>query len=174
MCDYVPVEIRNSAGRRVGDSLVSLVSLLGGAFLIVAGVIILADPASIGSAGPPAGVSVLLLCVAAGLTYVGFVRARSVISDRLIVTRESLVCRVMGWTGMRTTTMPLSSVTSFTVKTSDSRAYRHAVYAGLDSGRQVRLPPTAREKQAAAATIAGELTTFASTVAPGPGSAMRS
>jgi hypothetical protein len=174
MCDYVPVEIRNSAGQRVGDSLVGLVAVLGGTFLIVAGVIILADPASIGSAGPPAGVSVLLLCVAAGLTYVGFVRARSVISDRLIVTRESLICRVTGWTGMRTVTIPLSSVTSFTVKTSNSRAYRHAVYAVLDSGQQVRLPPTAREKQAAAAAIAGELTTFANTAVPGPGSPMRS
>jgi len=172
MCDYVPVEIRSSAGRRLGDSVVSLVCLLGGAFLIVAGVIILADPASIGSAGPPVGRSVLVLCGAAGLAYVGFVHVRSVISDRLIVTRESLVCRVMGWTGMRTMTIPLSSVTSFTVKTSNSRAYRHAVYAVLDSGQQVRLLPTAREKQDAAATIAGELTTFANTVAPGPGSAV--
>jgi len=174
MCDYVPVEIRNSAGRRAGDGLVSLVSVLGGAFLIVAGVIILADPASVGSAGPPVGRSVLVLCGGAGLAYVGFVRARSVISDRLVVTRESLVCQVTGWTGVRTTTIPLSSVTSFTVKTSNSRACRHAVYAVLDSGRPVRLPPTAREKQAAAATIAGELTTFANTVVPGPGSAMRS
>jgi len=39
--------------RRVGDSLVSLVSVLGGTFLIVAGVIILADPASVG--GPVCG-----------------------------------------------------------------------------------------------------------------------
>jgi hypothetical protein len=96
MCDYVPVEVRSSVGRRVGDGL---------------------------------------------------------------------VCRLTGWTSVRTLTIPLSSVTSFTVGTSNSRAYRFAVYATLDTGRRVRLPPTARSGRAAAATIAGELTTFATTAA---------
>jgi hypothetical protein len=170
MCDYVPVEVRNSAGLRAGNSLTSLVCVLGGAFLIVAGVIILVDPASVGSAGPLVGRSLLVLSIGAGMAYVGFVLARSVIINRLVVTRESLVCRVAGWTSVRTMTIPLSSVTSFTVKTSDSNTYRHAVYAILDTGRQVWLSPTARSDKAAAATIAGKLTAFASTVAPGPGS----
>ena len=163
MCHYVPVEVRNPVGRRVGDSLVGLVSGLGGALGIASGVIILVDPASLGSAGPLVGRAVLAFCIGAGLAYVGFVHARSVIADRLIVTSDGLVCRVTRWTSVRTVTIPWSSVTSFTVKTSNSRAYRFAVYAILDTGRPVRLPPTARSGQAAAAAIAGELTTFAST-----------
>lgn len=173
MCDHVPVEVRNSVGRRVGDSLVGLVSGLGGALGIVAGVIILVDPASVGSAGPLAGRAVLVFSLGAGLSYVGFLHARIVIADRLIVTSDDLVCRVTGWTSVRTLTIPLSSVTSFTVGTSNSRAYRYAVYATLDTGRRVRLPPTARSGQAAAATIAGELTAFANTAVPGPGSPAR-
>lgn len=155
----VPVEYRYSAGKRVGDSLVSVVWVLGGAFLIVSGIIILVDPASVGSAGPLAGRAVLVFSIGAGMAYVGFVCARGVIADRLIVTSDSLVCRESGWIGARTTTIPWSSVGSFMVKTSGSRAYRHAVYAVLDTGQQVRLPCTARSGQAAAATIAGELTT---------------
>jgi hypothetical protein len=163
MCHYVPVEVRNPVGRRVADSLVGLMFGPGGALGIVGGVIILADPASVGSAGPLVGRAVLVFCIGAGMAYVGFVYGRIVIADRLIVTSDGLVCRVTGWTSVRTLTIPLSSVTSFTVGTSNSRAYRFAVYATLDTGRRVRLPPTARSGQAAAAAIAGELTTFATT-----------
>jgi hypothetical protein len=91
MCHYVPVEVRNSVGQHLADSLVGLVFGLGGAFLIVGGVIILVDPASMGSAGPFVGRAVLVFCIGAGMAYVGFVYGRSVIADRLIVTSDGLV-----------------------------------------------------------------------------------
>jgi hypothetical protein len=167
MCDDVPVEIRPSVGKRVGDSLIGALWLLGGAFSIATGIILAVDPASVGSAGPLAGRSALAFCAGAAMAYVGFVYTRSVITDRLIVTSNGLVCRAGGWTRARTTTIPWSTVTSFTVKTSSSRGYRHAVYAVLATGQQVGLTCTKRSGQAAATTIARELTTFASTAARG-------
>ena len=167
MCDDVPVEYRYSAGKRVGDSVIGAVWLLGGAFSIAASIIILVDPASVGSAGPLVGRSALVFFPGAGMAYVGFVYARSVIVDRLIVTSDGLVCRAGGWTRVQSLTIPWSAITSFTVKTSSSRAYRHAVYAILATGQQVGLRCTKRSGQAAAAAIAQELTAFVSTAAGG-------
>jgi hypothetical protein len=171
MCDDVPVEYRCSAGQRVGDSLIGVMWVLGGAFFIVGSIIILVDPASVGSAGPLVGRFVLVFCLGAAMAYVGFVYARSVIADRLIVTSAGLAYRESGWTRTRATTISWSAVTSFAVKSSGSRAYRYAVYAILATGQQVRLPCTARSGQAAATAIAEELTTFASTAAGGPAAA---
>lgn len=87
----------------------------------------------------------------------GFALIRKAISDRLVVTGDGLVSREGRLISMRATTIPWSSVTSFTVKGLGSR---HAVvYAILNSGQQVKLSGTARRQAAAAATIAEELTT---------------
>lgn len=161
MCDNAPVEYRYPVGKRVGDSLASLVAVLGSAYLTVASIIILIDPASVGSAGPLIGRSALVFCLGAGLAYAGFIKARRVITDRLIVASDGLVSRESWRTRVRTTTIPWSSVTSFAVRTSlywGYWEYQHAVYAILDTGQQVRLPCTTRSGKAATAAIAAELT----------------
>jgi hypothetical protein len=152
-----PVKYRYPVGKRVGDSLAGVLAVLGGVFLIVESIVIGVDPESVGSAGPVVGRSVLVFCLGAGLAYAGFVYARRVISDRLIVASDGLVCRAGSWARTRATTIPWSSVTSFAVKTSQYQAYRHAVYAILNTGQQVRLPCTARSRRPAAAAIAREL-----------------
>jgi hypothetical protein len=72
------------------------------------------------------------------------------------VTGDGLISREARLISVRATTIPWSSVTSFTVKGLGRSAVVHAI---LDPGQQVKLSGTARRQVAAAATIAEELTT---------------
>lgn len=159
MCDNALVEYRYPVGKRVSDSLVGLLSMLGSGYVIGASIVILVDPESVGSSGPLIGRSILVFCMGAGLAYVTFIYARRAFADRLIVASDGLVSRESWRTRVRTTTIPWPSVMSFTVKTSSNWGYRHTVYAILVTGQQVRLPSTARAGKAATAAIAAELTT---------------
>jgi hypothetical protein len=129
---------------------------LGSAFATGIGIFILVDPASVGfgSAGPLVGRSVLVFCLGAGMAYMAFVYARHVFGDRLIVADDGLVCREGSRIRTRTTTIPWSSVTSFTVLTSGLPARWRAVYAILRTGQRVRLPCTARSGRAGTAAVA--------------------
>ena len=161
MCNDAPMEYRYSVVKRVGDSLVGVLWALGSAFAIGTSIIILVDPAAVGSAGPLVGRFVLEFCIGVGMVYMAFVYARRVFGDRLIVADDGLVCREGSRTRTRTTTIPWSSVAAFTVLTSGPPARWRAVYAILRTGQRVRLPCTARSGRggtAAAAAIAEALT----------------
>jgi hypothetical protein len=152
------VEYRYPVSKRVSDSLVGLLSMLGSAYVIGASIVILVDPRSVGSTGPLVGRSILVFCVGAGLAYTTFLYARRAFTDRLIVASDGLVSRESRMTRVRTTTIPWPSIRSFTVKTSGNWGYRHTVYAILFTGQLIRLPSTARAGKAATAAIAAELT----------------
>jgi hypothetical protein len=156
MCNDAPMEYRYSVGKRVGDSLVGVTWALGSAFAIGTSIFILVDPASVGfgSAGPLVGRFVLVFCIGVAMAYMALVYARRVFGDRLIVADDGLVCREGSRTRTRTTTIPWSSVTSFTVLTSGPPAHWRAVYATLRTGQRVRLPCTARSGRAGAAAAA--------------------
>jgi hypothetical protein len=161
MCNDAPMEYRYSVGKRVGDSLVGVTWALGSAFGIGTSIVILVDPAAVGSGGPLVGRFVLVFCLGVGMAYMALVYARRVFGDRLIVADDGLVCREGSRTRTRTTTIPWSSVTSFTVLTSGPPANWRFVCANLRTGRRVRLPCTARAGRggaAAAAAIAEALT----------------
>lgn len=134
-----------------------VIGLLG-AFLFVGGGIILADPAS-GGSSDGAGLAVrslILFCGGAGIVLLGLRITRTVHLDRLKVTDNGLVSRVAGWGfSTRSRTIPWSSVTSFTPKSSGRGLY--SVYAVLASGEQVDLAATDRDRRAAE-RIAEELT----------------
>lgn len=87
--------------------------------------------------------------------------------QRLTVTGDGLVCRESSYSPrVRTTTIPWSQVTSFTVNTGASRSSdRYFVSAILTTGQQVHLAGTGRARRAAAVKIANELNAFASTTA---------
>lgn len=163
MCNDAPMEYRYSVGKRVGDSLVGVLWALGSAFGFGISIFMLVDPASMGfgSAGPLVGRCVIVCCIGLGMVYMAFVYARRVFGDRLIVADDGLVCREGSRTRTRTTTIPWSSVTLFTVLTSGLPANWRFVCANLRTGQRVRLPCTARSGRAgtaAAAAIAAELT----------------
>lgn len=164
MCHDVRMEYRYSAGRRVSDSLLGLIGVLTWAFIMVVCIMTFVDPEAIGSPGERVNIGsvalfCILVCAGTGLAYRGVWLARSAITDHLVVTSDGLVSREVGLIRVRATTIPWSSVTSFTVTGSGPRGYRQVVQAILDSGQQVKLPGTARMRVAAAATIAEELTT---------------
>ena len=125
-----------------------VIGLLG-AFLFVSGGIILADPASVGSA-QGAGLAVrslIAFCVGAGIVLLGLRITRTVLLERLKVTDNGLASRVAGWGfSTRTRTIPWSSVMSFTPGRS-GRLY--SVHAVLASGERVDLAATDRDRRAA-------------------------
>jgi hypothetical protein len=155
------VEYRHSVPRCVGQGLFGTVWLLGSVLLIVVVITWVAGRPSTALSAVP------LFCVAVGAAYLGFVGTRSVLIARLTVTGDGLVCRESSYSlRVRTTTIPWSQVTSFTVKTGASRSSdRYFVSAILTTGQQVHLAATGRARRAAAVKIANELNAFASTTA---------
>jgi hypothetical protein len=160
MCDDARMEYRYPVGRRVADSLVGLMPILLSAFLIVLLIMAFVDPLPINSHGIRGVVTRVVFSIgllpAAGLGCAGFALIRKAIGDRLVVTGDGLISREARLISVRATTIPWSSVTSFTVKGLGRSAVVHAI---LDPGQQVKLSGTARRQVAAAATIAEELTT---------------
>jgi len=130
-----------------------------GAFLFVGGAIMLADPASVGSAEGAGlvGRSLIGFCGGAGIVLLGVRIVRTVLLERLKITGDGLVSQVAGW-GFRTRsrTIPWSSVASFTVTSS---GLTYCVYAVLASGERVALAATDRNRRRADG-IAEELTTL--------------
>ena len=156
------VEYRYPVGRRVADSLISLFPLLVGAFMVVATVRFLVDPPADDSHGIRRVVgSVIFVAIgllpAAVLGCAGLALIRKALIDRLVVTGDGLVSREGRLIRVRVTTIPWSSVTSFTVK--GLGPHSTVVTAVLDSDQQVKLPGTVRRQVAGTTTIAEELTT---------------
>ena len=156
------MEYRYPVGRRVADSLISLFPLLVGAFMVVATVRFLVDPPADDSHGIRRVVGSVIfvgiaLLPAAVLACAGLALTRKALGDRLVVTGDGLVSREARLTKVRVTTIPWSSVTSFTVRGLGPRST--VITAVLDSGQQVKLPGTARRQVSATTTIAEELTT---------------
>jgi hypothetical protein len=167
-CDYVPVEYRYELHKRVVDTVACTALVLCGLLGMTIAILGLAVPASTGSASPSWGNGVPVFCIGAGLAYVGFVVARRTLTGRLTVTSDSLVLRYSGWVrGTRVMTMPWSTITSFTVRSSGTTTTWKTVHADLNTGQQVRLPCTLRTRRADVAAIAQELTAFATTMVHG-------
>ena len=97
----------------------------------------------------------LVLCAASGC--IGLFLIRRAIADRLAVTDDGLVSREARLISVRATTIPWSSVRSFTVLGAGSRS--SVVYAILNSGQQVKLSCTERWQWDAATMIVEKLTT---------------
>jgi hypothetical protein len=168
MCDYVPVEYRYEAVKRAVDTAACTVLVLCGVLGMTIAVLGIADPAGTGSASPSWGNIVPVFCIGTGLAYAGFVVARRTLTGSLTATSDSLVLRYSGWRhGTRAMTMPWSTITSFTVRSSGTLTERKTVHANLNTGQQVRLACTRRTRQADVAAIARELTAFGMTAAHG-------
>jgi hypothetical protein len=168
MCDYVRMEYRYEAVKRAVDTVAGTALVLCGVFGMTIAILGLADPASAGSASPSWGDILPVICIGTGLAYAGFVVARRTLAGCLTVTGDSLVLRYSGWLhGTRVMTMPWSTITSFTVRSSGTLTQWKSVHANLNTGQQVRLPCTKRTRQADVVAIAQELTAFAKTVAHG-------
>jgi hypothetical protein len=162
------VEYRYEGIKRVVDTMACTALVLGGVLGMTIAILGLADPASTGSTSPSWGNIVPVFCMGAGLAYAGFVVTRRTLTGRLTATSDSLVLRYSGWVhGTRVMTMPWSTVTSFTVRSSGTLTEWKTVHAILNTGQQVRLPCTKRTHRADVAAIAQELTAFAKTVAHG-------
>jgi hypothetical protein len=168
MCDYVPVEYRYEAVKRVVDTVACAALVLCGVSGMTIAILGLAYPASAGSASPSWGNIIPVFCIGTGLAYAGVVVARRTLTGCLTVTSDSLVLRYSGWVhGKRVVTMPWSTITSFTVRSSGTLTERKTVHANLNTGQQVRLPCTKRTRRADVAAIAQELTAFGKTVEHG-------
>jgi hypothetical protein len=162
------VEYRYEVHKRVVDTVACTALVLCGLLGMTIAILGLAIPASTGSSSPSWGNGVPVFCIGAGLAYVGFVVARRTLTGRLTVTSDSLVLRYSGWVrGTRVMTMPWSTITSFTVRSSGTTTNWKTVHADLNTGQQVRLPCTLRTRRADVAAIAQELTAFATTMAHG-------
>jgi hypothetical protein len=152
MCDYARVEYRYPASRRVTDSVVGLMPTL---IIIAFTTVVIMNDNRKGVS--PVSVGLVLLPLEVLLGSAGFALIRKAIGDRLVVTGDGLISRECRLISVRATTIPWSSVTSFTVK---DLGPRHAVvHAILRSGQRVKLAGTTRRQVDAAATIAEELTT---------------
>jgi hypothetical protein len=159
------VEYRYEVHKRVVDTVACTALVLCGLLGMTIAILGLAVPASTGSASPSWGNGVPVFCIGAGLAYAGFVVARRTLTGRLTVTSDSLVLRYSGWVrGTRVMTMPWSTITSFTVRSSATTTAWKTVHADLNTGQQVRLPCTLRTRRTDVAAIAQELTAFANTV----------
>jgi hypothetical protein len=172
MCDHVPVEYRYETVKRAVDTAACTVLVLCGVLGMTIAVLGVAYPASTGSVSPSWGNIVPVFCIGTGLAYVGFAVARRTLTGCLTVTSDGLVLRDSRWVhGPRATTMPWSTITSFTVRSSGTLTEWKAVHANLTTGQQVRLPCTKRTRRADAAAIAQELTAFGRTAARGAAAA---
>jgi hypothetical protein len=152
-----PVVYRLSVSVRVIAVLFGPVIGLGGAFLMVAGVVQLADPAPFGSRGVASHIFSSLIGIfgGAGIALLGLRMTRTAIVECLTVASDGLICRVAGWWfSVRTKEILWSSVTSITAEPSGKG---YCVYVTLDSGQREDLPTTYGSGKAAA-RIAEELT----------------
>jgi hypothetical protein len=166
MCDYLPVEYRYEAVKRAVDTVAGTALVLCGVFGLMIAILGLAYPASTGSAGPSWGNIVPVFCIGTGLAYAGFAVARRTLTGCLTATSAGLALRHSGWVhGPRVMTMPWSTISSFTVRSSGTLTEWKTVHANLNTGEQVRLPCTKRTRRADVAAIAQELTALAQTVA---------
>jgi hypothetical protein len=172
MCDHVPVEYRYETVKRAVDTAACTVLVLCGVLGMTIAILSIAEPASTGSAGPSWGSIVPVFCIGTGLAYAGFVVARRALTGCLSVTGDGLVLRYSGWVhGTRAMTMPWSTITSFTVRSSGTLTERKTVHVSLTTGQRVRLPCTKRTRRSDVAAIARELTAFGRTAAHGAAAA---
>lgn len=164
MCDNMPMEFRYTVRERVTSSLIALGLLLVSALFVVGGIALLAEPSRVyAHHGSRVGNFVLVglvLMSASVQAYGGLLLIGRTLSARLVVTGDGLVSREARWIIMRATTIPWSSVSSFTVKRRGSRrgAVDYVIQAVLDSGQQFELAGTTRRRAVVAEAIAGELT----------------
>ena len=156
--DAEDLKCRYSIGKRVGNILFGLITLLVGVLGIAGLIVTLLDPAALGPPHPGIGDLVLvaiLLCIFALFVCGGFWQVKVAILGRLVVTSDGLISRKAGFTNVRTTTIPWSSIKSFTVMpalgASARDGYRNVVYAILDCDQPVALSGTERRLVAAAA-----------------------
>src|SRR5215469_304968 len=136
--DAEDLKCRYSIGKRVGNILFGLITLLVGVLGIAGLIVTLLDPAALGPPHPGIGDLVLvaiLLCIFALFVCGGFWQVKVAILGRLVVTSDGLISRKAGFTNVRTTTIPWSSIKSFTVMpalgASARDEYRNVVYAIL-------------------------------------------